>query len=353
LEEVTLKGIENNLLDSARLMESIIQLFNIEVAIARCENWQFHLDAAISLFEQIFQHHGTEGGLSAILREIGRLTWNADLPHPQNHELWTPDQASFLFFTAILLFHDIIGSTALGQTPRLQVYHSVLLGPSNSTGTKSPIELENFIGCQNWVILLIGEISSLDAWKRQCKCEGRLSMMELTRKAHGIEQRLQQGIIHLEEESPCNREYTRNLIDAMTMGNHQPYGEGIQLALTCIWAHATQAYLYVTVSGLQLASPELRRSVARTIELLTALPSPAWLRVVVWPFCLTGCLASQEEEQIFRNMVMEAGPLRSLGGLQNALKIMENVWFLRAGAYSSNWDLSWCFGILGHPAFLL
>ncbi|KAF9888045.1 hypothetical protein FE257_009309 [Aspergillus nanangensis] len=353
LQESARQGMEDNLLHHAGLMESIVQLVNMEVVMAHCEDWQVHLDAVIRLFEQIFQHHGMLDGyprLDLLLEKIGQYTWKLDAPRPPETTIRTAEQNSVLFFISLVLVYDILGSTSTGQAPRLQAYHPALLdvdqSPHSAGSSSLSIALDTIIGCENWVMVLIGETAALHAWKKQCRTESRLSMMELATKAHLIEGRLQEGIHRLEAAiSPTG-----------AMGRYRYLHRGTDTRLvTLIWAYATHAYLHVTVSGWQVHNIDVRRSVGRVIELLTMLPDPAGLRATVWPFCLAGCLATVEEEQMFRDMASASasGSLGNFSGLRMVLNLLEKVWVMREEASSMDWDLSVCFGVLDYPAFLV
>ncbi|KAH8582381.1 fungal-specific transcription factor domain-containing protein, partial [Bisporella sp. PMI_857] len=194
LRDVSRRGIHSDLQESAYLMESIVQLLGFEVIVARTENWQMHLDAAIVLFEQIFQYHSTNEpppNISAILAQMGQRSFVINTSSPP---LWNTDQAAFRFFSAILLVDDIISSTSLEQPPRLREYHPYLLTNDLKPDQEVPLQLEDFIGCQSWALLLVGEIAALDAWKKVMKKGGTLSMAQMVQRASVIERGLHEGL---------------------------------------------------------------------------------------------------------------------------------------------------------------
>ena len=79
----------------------------------------------------------------------------------------------------MLLFDDIIASTALQERPQLYEFHGSLLRKCDGMVGGPCINLETLIGCQNWVFQQIGEIAALDAWKRDCQNVGSLDIVEL------------------------------------------------------------------------------------------------------------------------------------------------------------------------------
>jgi hypothetical protein len=88
--------------------------------------------------------------------------------------------------------------------------------------------------------------------------------------------------------------------------------------------------------------------------MMRALPSPACLRTVVWPLCVTGCVAEREEEAGIRNMVASMDTAQAFGTTTEAMKIMEEVWANREriGESPDSWDVAACLKSLGHPALL-
>lgn len=107
-----------NILEKANLMESIVQLLTVEVMLGSTENWQMHLDAAGMLFQQLLRSHSNDddprSAFSQILRQIGS---HSPLRTPPTGPMWDPDQAAFRFFSAILIFDDIIASTSPSKPP--------------------------------------------------------------------------------------------------------------------------------------------------------------------------------------------------------------------------------------------
>ena len=333
-------------------------MLSFDVIIALTENWQIHLDAALVLFEQIFQYHSTNQislNISAILDQMDHSPFAIV---SSNISLWNADQAAFRFFSAILLVNDIISSTSLERPPRLQKYHPHLLTNDLIPDQEAPLQLEDFVGCQNWALLLVGEIAALDAWKKDMKKGGTLSMVQLVQRASVIEQGLHDGLASL---NLCDSRQRRNpkptgpieVLAQCRLYDHNPCAPDGCISLTRIWAYAARTYLLIVVSGWQPANPEVRNCVAGTIKLFAELSSPGWLRTLAWPFCVTGCLAEEGQELVFREMVSSMGALQKFGTMQKALRIMENVWRHRAQIDADSWDLAACLRGLGQRVLLV
>jgi hypothetical protein len=54
------------------------------------------------------------------------------------------------------------------------------------------------MGCQNWVMEMIGDIAQFSIWKENQEKDGVLSIRELANKGQGIETRLENGIQSLD-----------------------------------------------------------------------------------------------------------------------------------------------------------
>jgi C6 transcription factor Pro1 len=171
------------------------------------------------------------------------------------------------------------------------------------------------MGCKNWVMLLIMEIAMLDDWKKTRQKSGNLSLRELTSKAAHIEDRLTAGM-------------NKTLDEPISIYKDSC---GIRTSesrcVTYIFACSALTYLHVTVSGAHPDLPEIRESIARSIKAFQNLPDPIWVRHLVWPFCIAGCMAAADEQDVFREIANGAyldGQI--FGNFEKALKIMERSW---------------------------
>lgn len=364
MHEIVTRGVKGHLAEASRVMASIIQLLTCEVAISKPGNWTLHLGAAAELFDEIMKQHGVSEGCTCfmlVLLQLGSrpFTWT-----PKNHP-WGLNQAILRFFTAQLVFIDTLASTALQQPPRLQHWHHHLLSDvdeetrkkipeSEKEQTTPHINLEEFVGVQNWAALAISEISALDSWKKEMKRTGSLSVTQLVARGQVIQHQISASLQMLSEPD-TKQTYSHSVLQYSTDGvplARAMHGTDLN---TRIWAHGALIYLSVVLSGWQPASYEIRNSVAQTIELLTRLPNPDCLRTVVWPLVVSGCLAAPDQEQTFRDMVAAMGPLQLFGTIRDGLAIMEHVW-TRRGEIEENpdqWDLAACFNCLGRPALLM
>ncbi|KAF2718106.1 hypothetical protein K431DRAFT_287952 [Polychaeton citri CBS 116435] len=341
------------LLDKARIMEEITQLLLVEVTVQRNVDWKIHLNPALVLFDEIFKKHGMnhlEPSLAILLEQLPS-SFPMATPH-QKPLPNTADQVAFSFFVSLLLFIDIMASVSLGTSPILQGYHQNLL--SFHSEQNPPIRFEAIVGCQNWALVAIGNISALCVWKRDAKQSGNFSVVNLVSLAGHISQNLENGLTSLDTCPPYLLPNTGANRLAGYYSRHDGVIDHTSIAsVTRIWAYAAKLYLSVSLSGWQTNSADIQVGVAKVLSRLQAIDSPAQLRSLSWPFCVAGCLALPGQEHDFRSIVLKTGHLGEFGTLLNALRIMEAVWSSRDTVDGDIWGITSCLNILGSPVFLL
>ncbi|KAH8904081.1 hypothetical protein BR93DRAFT_162103 [Coniochaeta sp. PMI_546] len=338
-------GSTADLLEKARMMETIIQLLIFELFVGGSSGaaWQAHLTPAVALFEDLFANNRAftedDGGLAHILDQ---MVWPPpSFPKLSERHLWNPDQAAFRFFAAILLGLDILSGVALRQTPRLHRYHAHLLPEIEPDETNRPLGLARFIGCQNWVMRAISDTAALDEWKKIQKEADAFSQAEMVERASDVYQLLTRGFARLYEDGdgPTIDPLRRYLVKPTQ-----------QVSPTCIWAHAARIYLSVTVSGWAPSDPRVRQDVVQVLALLGAVSPLAELRAFAWPLCVAGCLAERgDARDAFEAVVERARDSQLIGGLREVDKIVRAVWDMEV---DSRWNIAACLEALGTPALL-
>ncbi|KAK0667309.1 fungal-specific transcription factor domain-containing protein [Cercophora samala] len=386
IQGVVDKGVEGHLKEASEVVACIVQLLTSEVAVGNGWNWRVHLEAAAGLWGEMWRFHGLgkvdvggeegEREVMCFMMLLLQLGTNPKSFTPRGQP-WGTGQATLRFFSAQLLFLDVVGSTALGEGPRLQRWHGHLLDTiggeelEKMVGVKITekelelphLKLVEFIGLENWAVVAIGEVAALYGYKKEMKRMGALSMTELVSRATVIESRIRAGLVGLGEpevkhdcpssgrvpkDHPMLHFTAHGMLSAQSMHSTAVH--------TRIWAQAALTYLQVVVSGWQPASQEIHNSVTETLNLmLYCLPVSACLRALVWPLTVTGCLAAPEQEQIFRNMVGAVGCLKNFGTIKEGLAIMEHVWANRAQIEQNadQWDIAACLSCLGQPSILI
>ncbi|KAF2829765.1 hypothetical protein CC86DRAFT_344415 [Ophiobolus disseminans] len=357
LQVISDAGVTEHLHGTVRIFASVVQVQRFEVAVLSFNNCQAHLNAALALFTQLLESVATikpvcpSSSFNAVLNRLNPTTLGAPVEVFQ-----TPiaEQAAFRFSSALLILDDIIAATILQEQPRLYSYHQSLL--YTPTSSEAAINLEETVGCQNWVLLYIGEIATLDAWKQHSHRAGSLDVMELVRRATAIKVLVEEHMLQLETDPISTSSEGASLLDIFTsdFGQQAKMPPSQTTLVTRVWAHAALIYLFIVVSGWQPASLEVGNHVRNILELLTQqMVPPALLRSMVWPFCVAGCLAAPEQEAHFREMVQVLQPPSVFGTVRKALEIMENVWSKRCAGDAGIRDLATCFRSEGDLVILV
>jgi len=359
------QGYDNTTLKLSRAVRTlgiIVHLQRFEIITLGFANCNTHLSAAVEFFRQILDNDVATADIDiaskffVLMSHMGPSPW----PRPyRKFQIASSDQVSFRFFVSLLVADDIIASTSLAEEPQLYKYHASLLsgGPEHEL----PVDLGAVMGCQNWVMLQIGEISTLAAWKRR-QVQNDFALELISRGTvieNTLKSRLEDIRTSQDDRSKTNLlGYGDEVLSLFRVWQRQPSAPGTQSKLvTRIWAHAALIYLLVTVHGLDPTHLEIRQHVAQVIDLLASkLSTPALLRTVVWPFCVTGCLAEPEQHSFFRGQVEILQPAGLFGTMYKAIEIIESVWQKRAtteSLSSLNSDIASCFNTTGEILYLI
>ncbi|KAH8748165.1 fungal-specific transcription factor domain-containing protein [Diaporthe sp. PMI_573] len=341
-----------------KTMESIIQLLILEHSMARTSDWNVHLSAAMAIFQEVFEEYGVgmdgKPDIPAVIQALSRPSWNQGM---MERVVWHCDQGAFRFFSAFLLYTDIVASTSLESPPRLRNYHNLIIQDDTPNQPCEMLRMESFFGCQGWVLLIVSDIAVLDAWKKENKARGTFCLTQLTEHGSRLHQRLQSGLARLERESFKKRPFD---ITAVLRSYYRPDAAhqmriDEQVAATRIWALASMAYLSVVVTGWASAMRTATSSIAVAMQLLYGISSPAVLKSLTWPFYVLGCLATREQEQLFTHMSSSMGALLEFGTIGESMRIMKRVWELRdsGGLDLENWDIAACSRVYGKQVLMI
>ncbi|KAK7416754.1 hypothetical protein QQZ08_011895 [Neonectria magnoliae] len=341
-----------------QVLQSILQMLIFEVSTSNKEHWRMHLDAAIAMFLQIIP---TPETWTEVLDSLYTLKWPP--PSMGLHRPFSTPQAALRFFTANIIYVDVMSSITLEQAPRLQKYQAPVIPGCKSicnrpnVQTAGPLFMEEFVGLQNWVVQIIGDIAALDAWKKEQKRAGSLSTTELVQRGKVMNDAIKAGLEVMESEA-LEMQHASNPIHAMLSNHIAPSQPGLTsqspplLIHNIIWLQASLTYLHVVISGWQPSCPEIRNSVSRMTVLLSELPQDTGIRTLAWPFCIAGCLSPPEDECKYRAMVLRMGAVSVFGTVKGAMEIMEAVWAQR-NQIDESWDVAKCMRILGHGVLLI
>ncbi|KAF4505495.1 hypothetical protein G6O67_007439 [Ophiocordyceps sinensis] len=335
------------------VMQSIVQMLFFEVTTSSNGNWRMHLDAAVALFLQILPDPDL---WTQTLNNLYSPAWPP--PDIGLRRPWSTNQAALRFFTATLLYLDVLSSVTLGTSPRLCHYQAAVI-PGCSTVPRGmepvpagPLFLDDFFGLPNWIVQALGDVAGLEAWKRLQMQAGSLSVDELASRGQLLGDAITGGLEALEHQAGDDDSSRPTWFPALVADPITGPNTRQQPDFQMIWLLATLSYLKVVILGWQPSNPQIRCPVSRATERLSRIPKGSCLRALAWPFCISGCLSPAEDEHAYRAMAQTQGPLQIFGTVKEAMQIMEKVWS-RRGRTDETWTVSRCLNVLGHGVLLI
>ncbi|KAJ5257139.1 hypothetical protein N7478_013243 [Penicillium angulare] len=304
------------LLDSIEILMSILQLLFFETFNGGREKWQTHLRTA-------------SGSLSTLLQaRLPPLTTPEDsmVPHSEIEmtTLCPEIECAFKFVIGSFIAFDIISSVSTRSSLILNINHLQVLETFE-------ISLESHTGCRDSVMALILEISLLEKWKKEAQSANKLSFVDLVKRGDGIQGRLRQELaaIEIQTHSWGVGLGGSSLATSSAIATpNTPTPTHPEISKVFILSAIT--YLHVVVSGPYPEVPEIAESISETVHAFNSLKDPQLLRSLVWPFCISGCLALETHYGFFRGLVSRAGITQHATGVCfEALQIMEECWKTR------------------------
>jgi hypothetical protein len=250
---------------------------------------------------------------------------------PSHKNLSFVDHAAIYFFSGVLLWFDTISAASIRQKPQYASICAAAVGDNESR-----LQLPDIMGCENWAMVLVRDITVLDVWKSEMLSDGRLSMRELALRAANLELRLESGMERVSkelserlDESPNRGKLTVDI-----------------LKITHAFAAGALVYLHVITSGPNPTLPEISSSVSRVLDTLNALP-PSRVRNAVWPLCIAACMAGVEQQDTWRELVQRVGltsPTSTFGSAARAWDVVEVCWKMREAERERGtavWECDW------------
>ncbi|KAJ5810765.1 hypothetical protein N7447_010281 [Penicillium robsamsonii] len=215
--------------DNARLAEFLacsLILISCEVFRGAEHDWLLHLDAVICVIyslspETIFDARCTSHEGSSFLS------------HNRPKE-----GLEFLLATMVSL--DLFACLPTGRVPRL---------PYQQWLRTYEIQIPDLLSCENWVMIIIGDLACFEEWKEVQEKDVTLSISELARRGEEIKERLTMGIEKLD-----------------LIRDEQDNDEAQTIWVTRLFALACLVLLHTIVSGPLPALPEIKNA---TEELLS------------------------------------------------------------------------------------
>ena len=242
---------------------------------------------------------------------------------PQDLVLHPEDVCAADVLLGSFISFDIISSASTRSTPFLNINHLHVLDALE-------IPLESLNGCRTSVMALILEIALLDQWRKEAQSAHKLSIVDLANRGSQIQERLRQELAAIEDE-PSAGPSLRNPSSFLGTPTHPEMSK--------IFALSASTYLHAVISGAYPKLPEIANSVSKTIVAFKGMKDPRLVRSMVWPFCVTGCLAQETQYEFFRDLISRANVTQwATGTCFEAFQIMEECWKARiASSASCDW----------------
>ncbi|KAF8852922.1 hypothetical protein BDZ45DRAFT_599305 [Acephala macrosclerotiorum] len=291
--------------ENIKVLVCIMQMVGFVGFAGGTENWQVHMRGASTVVDRFIDILCSSNSRSHLFETT-----------KGGNVLSVEELITVKFLVSIYCWMDLMNTVSSGSSPYLANIHDRLLG-----GEDPPIRLDRVMGCDNAVMILVGKIGILDAWKRHSQATGKLSMIELVTRATSLEKDLMHALDGIPKGRPPSADF-RSLygLSRATLSVYSDY-------VTEVYTLSALTYLHVVVSGPQAELPEIRGNVLKSVELLRHLPEPIIARALYWPVLVTGSMALPEEEALFKRMLADSGvkPI-FVGPGWNIIKVLEECW---------------------------
>ncbi|CAH0028201.1 unnamed protein product [Clonostachys rhizophaga] len=335
----------DDVLRETKVLNGVVHMLNAE-KILSAETWHHHLDPAIAQLGSILQSsiaHGT----SAWVKVLNTLrTCASESMYP----IWSADQAAFRFSVGSLLVDDILASVSLETPPKLEPYWPDILGDNPSAQNLVHLNLEDLVGCQNWAMQGIGQVSTLAAWKKEMVRDEMLQRSEIKLRGSIIENWIRERLVVFMETASGNEPDASDFsIDTFTNREIRKCSPTI----TLIWAHTALLFLQTVVSGWSPLDYQVRESLAKLFNLFSELSdAPTVLHTLAFPLAIAGCLSTGPHEGRFQTIIKRMGALANLGAMRSTVRIVENAWRNRDHVVAESQTMAACLNNLGYAVLL-
>ncbi|RJE24543.1 hypothetical protein PHISCL_03130 [Aspergillus sclerotialis] len=304
---------DNHVVHCIESLTSLLQLVFWELLAGGVRNWQGQLRAAANLIPELVE--------ARVQSTISDSTFPNYTRHQHTRALSLEEESATSLLLGSFISFDIISCASTRRVPFLDIDHLHVL-------KNLSIPLESITGCRNSIMALIHEVSLLDRWKEECQAAHRLSIIGLAERGRQIEERLRKELASMGTK----------LSKGLQVCNHA----GVPPApshpeVSKLFALSAIIYLHVVISGAHPELPEIAEAVSQAVSVFQGLHDRSLLQgILVWPFCISGCLALQDQQSFFRDLFYSTGVTESsIGTCFEAFKIMEECWEARKARSSS------------------
>ncbi|KAH7131847.1 fungal-specific transcription factor domain-containing protein [Dendryphion nanum] len=281
---------------------TMIQVFFFELFNDNPPAWTTHLEGLLNTY-QCDQKASTKHGLCEEAKDI----LVGGLPAPEGPSVITQQVLTFRFLISSLLWLDVISSITTGRKPFLLSHHSKMLN------TNSQLQLQDHMGCENWVLFQIGKISELYTWKMEAIKESRFSPVDFEFTTLTVKAQIRCSLFGHD-----NKHAT---LAAQFSGSTDP-----RSYITQAFAYMALVYMHVVTDDFQNRD-YIETIYASAMELFRIHIPRHLLPTIVGPLFIVGMYASAEDQSFFRETFSSAPVMDPF--LKHRLKIhvvLEEIW---------------------------
>lgn len=243
------------------------------------------------------------------------------------------------FFVAQVLWYELLACASIGTEPRM---------PYRTWLDADCINMVNLMGCEHWMLEVIGDIASLDATAAKLHDEQIFEMIT------GCEHKLRRGIDAVEAKTAAHQPQSNSFSD-LDCQRRQTRTYYVTLAF------ATTARLLLNIIKQAESSSEpcvgesLNAIVDQLIVILNQAAEIMSLRGLVWPICIAGSLANAaQQEQISGIMnVVASGGDTSFGNCDSVMGVLTYCWRNRTGDGTNAKPWRTAMAAMGHYVLLI
>jgi len=195
------------------------------------------------------------------------------------------------------------------------------------------------MGCEDWAISKIREITVLRKWKDSMQATRAFSIREFALRAaeieDSVENRIKTAAATVNAAASCEDQFAISCV-------HEYGSKHTSLLITRIFAHAALAYLFAVVSGANPNLPEIQNSVGRTMAVIRDLHRLKFFCNLSWPLCVAGCLSVGGNEEEFKHIMEKYNSVpHHFGSSQHVSRIVQKCWELRKNEDHTTTDVDW------------
>ncbi|KAL3420506.1 C6 transcription factor [Phlyctema vagabunda] len=294
------------------LLFGMLQLNFLSVAGRLDARWQMHLQASSTVIPTVLV---TPSKRLSLMKDVSDNHAGVNNDHHIISERPIADGPAVRFLLSAFVHLDIIASASTCTPCSSPLDHIRLL----ETGE---VNMTSVCGCRNWAMAAVAKVCEMNEWKITMELEGRLSTRVLVGKAAVIEQSILTQIAEMLGNSDCK------VVHRVT----ETQAEHVEKLITTVFALGALTYLNVIVSGTLPGLAEIEDTVSKMVEILRRLLELNLINQVIWPFCVAGCLATEEHHAFFANL--DSPPPNVMGESivsrqGKALEIVRGCWAMR------------------------